>query len=95
MEDASALARLSRVLQMLRRTMYSTPIEFASALGVSVSIVRLWESGEQAPTRAQTHRLWAWCNRYDCFNASLIVVDGHLISPDEFDGLMMAARQGA
>jgi transcriptional regulator with XRE-family HTH domain len=95
MEGESALARLSRVLQMLRRTMYSTQIEFATALGVSVSIVNRWESGLQAPTRAQTHRLWSWCNRYDCFNASTIVVDGDLISPDEFDGLMVAARQGA
>jgi transcriptional regulator with XRE-family HTH domain len=95
MEGESALERLSRVLQLLRRTMYSTQIEFAAALGVSVSIVDRWESGLQAPTRVQTHRLRAWCNRYDCFTASSIVVDGHLISPDELDGLVIAARQGA
>jgi hypothetical protein len=93
MEGTSARAQLARVLQLLRRSVYSTPIELAAALGVSGELVRRWEAGESAPTRAQTACLWAWCNRHDVFQTSTIVLDGHLISQDEFQGLMVAARQ--
>jgi len=95
MERTSAGARLSRVLQILRSTVYSTPVEFGAALGVSGEIVRRWEAGQCAPTPEQTARLWDWCTSHRYFESSLIVVDVDLISLDEFQGLMVAARQDA
>jgi len=74
---------------------YATPFEFGADLGISGEIVRCWEAGLCAPTREQTTRLWDWCNRHRYFESSLIAVDLDLISLDEFQGLMVAARQGA
>jgi transcriptional regulator with XRE-family HTH domain len=49
-------AQSSRVAE-LRRARHLTQLDVATSLGVSLSTVRRWESGESAPTARNARRL--------------------------------------